>query len=72
MGKKCVLTFLRSPHAPLARYRGEMRSNTVGFVLQQKLAALNLHGPSHTLPQVPVEAEYKLSVSKSLPVYVVK
>lgn len=33
-----------------------MKTNAAGFVLLQKPAALNLHGSSHTLPQVPVEA----------------
>ena len=33
------------------------KTNTVGFVLLQKPAALNLHSSSHTLPQVRVGAE---------------
>lgn len=55
-GKECFLTFPPSSHAPLAPNRGKMKTNTVGFVVLQKPAALNLHGSSHTLPLVPVEA----------------
>lgn len=55
-GKECFLTFPPSPHAPLAPNRGKMKTNTVGFVVRQKPAALNLHDSSHTLPLVPVEA----------------
>lgn len=44
-------------HALLASYEDtEMKTNTVGFVLLQKAAALNLHGSSPALPPVPVEA----------------
>lgn len=55
--KKCFLTFLPPPHAPLAGCREKMKTNTVGFVPLQKKnqQALNLHGSSHTLPQEPVE-----------------
>lgn len=47
-GKECFLTFPPSPHAPLAPNRGKMKTNTVGFVVRQKPAALNLHDSSHS------------------------
>lgn len=56
LGKKRLPTWPLSLHALLTPHREEMKTNTVGFVLLQKAAALNLHGSSHTLPQVPVEA----------------
>lgn len=76
-GKECFLTFPPSPHAPLAPNRGKMKTNTMGFVVLQKSAALNLHDSSHTLPLVPVEAGQRRGIKRVFPniflfVYVVK
>lgn len=49
-----------------------MKTNTVGFVVRQKPAALNLHDSSHTLPLVPVEAGQRRGKNIFLFVYVVK
>lgn len=39
----------------LLHHRGEMKTNTGGFVPQENPAALNSHRSSEALPQVPVE-----------------